>query len=195
MKIVERCEDMSTLGRLRLIRDDDGDIIVAVQPEKDGRRMTGSSVEFCAGGAGGGKSPRTRKALAALMVAMEADNGGGLQNDPITPLLAGDAACDDSGDLVRLAADQIEQLTQRVQELEEGEVQALVILEAAWPGSNLNNRTRSDMAEAIRRAMTALAADLHDRAWEEKQRQDLQRIKQRKDENEPTKHVPGSGAA
>ena len=33
-----------------------------------------SSVEFCCPDEGGGKSPRTREALIALMVAMETDN-------------------------------------------------------------------------------------------------------------------------
>lgn len=74
-KIVERHEDMSPLGRLRLIVQDDGDVIVAVVPDPDeppGR--FGNSVEFCSVGGGGGHSPHTLRALRELVKAMEADN-------------------------------------------------------------------------------------------------------------------------
>jgi hypothetical protein len=62
---------MSSCGYLKLLRQDDGDIIVAVYPEEDGLIQPGGSVEFCTSG---GRSPRTLEALRALMVAMEADN-------------------------------------------------------------------------------------------------------------------------
>jgi len=74
MKTVERLEDMSSRGRLRIHQQDDGDIIVAVQSESDGLLQPGDSVEFCAPFSGGGRSPRTLAALKALMVAMEEDN-------------------------------------------------------------------------------------------------------------------------
>lgn len=66
---VGRQEDMGQ-GTLRVILDSDNDVCVAVW---DGKRS--ASVEFCnPGGGGGGRSSRTRMALIALMVAIEADN-------------------------------------------------------------------------------------------------------------------------
>ena len=68
-RAVRRAEDMGE-GDLRLILDHDNDVCVAVW---DGKRS--ASVEFCnPGGGGGGRSSRTRMALIALMVAIEADN-------------------------------------------------------------------------------------------------------------------------
>lgn len=64
-----RLEDMSTNGHLRVTLDSSGDAIVEVF---DGEAF--ASVEFCSGAGGGGKSPRTRQALIALMVAIEEDN-------------------------------------------------------------------------------------------------------------------------
>jgi hypothetical protein len=64
-----RLEDMSPNGHLRVTLDESGDAIVEVF---DGEHF--ASVEFCSGSGGGGKSPRVRRALIALMVAMEADN-------------------------------------------------------------------------------------------------------------------------
>lgn len=66
---VGRLEDMSPSGSLRVGLDNDNDVYVSVF---NGEAMAG--VEFCNGGGGGGRSPRTRMALIALMVAMEADN-------------------------------------------------------------------------------------------------------------------------
>lgn len=64
-----RAEDMGE-GYLRLLLDSDNDVCVAVW---DGKRS--ASVEFCnPGSGGGGRSSRTRMALIALMVAIEADN-------------------------------------------------------------------------------------------------------------------------
>lgn len=74
MKKVERLEDMSERGKLRILQQDDGDIIVAVQPERNGLLQPGESVEFCTIGQGGGRSPRTYLALKALMAAMAEDN-------------------------------------------------------------------------------------------------------------------------
>lgn len=65
MKKVERLEDMSVRGRMRITQQDDSDIIVAVQSERDGLLQPGDSVEFCTIGTGGGRSPRTHAALRA----------------------------------------------------------------------------------------------------------------------------------
>lgn len=67
-KAVGRAEDMGQ-GYLRVVLDSDNDVVVAVW---DGKRS--ASVEFCTPGLGGGRSSRTRMALIALMVAIEADN-------------------------------------------------------------------------------------------------------------------------
>ena len=56
-------------AHLRVGLDGDSDVYLSVWDEK-----AGASIEFCTIVAGGGKSPRTRAALIALMVAMEADN-------------------------------------------------------------------------------------------------------------------------
>jgi hypothetical protein len=73
--IVERLEDMSPRGFLRLIKQDDGDIIIGVgQCDHDGLIEKVASVEFCTVSAGGGASPRVRAALIQLMGAMAEDN-------------------------------------------------------------------------------------------------------------------------
>lgn len=64
-----RLEDMSLNGHLRVTLDSCGDAIVEVFNGEDFAR-----VEFCSAGSGGGRSPRTRQALIALMVAIEDDN-------------------------------------------------------------------------------------------------------------------------
>lgn len=64
-----RLEDMSPNGHLRVSLDNCGDVSIEVF---DGESF--ASVEFCSGAGGGGKSPRVRQALIALMVAIEADN-------------------------------------------------------------------------------------------------------------------------
>lgn len=75
MLSVTRLEDMSAVGRLHVMYDNDGDIIVSVQ-EQTYDELIGPSrcVEFCTIGIGGGGSPRTYKALQDLMVAMQQDN-------------------------------------------------------------------------------------------------------------------------
>lgn len=67
---IARKEDMSTDGRLRLFKQPDGDMCVAII-DNDGNA---ASIEFCAVGAGGGRSPRTLQALYQLALAMRADN-------------------------------------------------------------------------------------------------------------------------
>lgn len=66
---VGRLGDMSPDAALRVGLDSDNDVYVGLH-DKNGS----ASIEFCCPGAGGGKSSRTRMALIALMVAMEADN-------------------------------------------------------------------------------------------------------------------------
>jgi hypothetical protein len=68
----ERFEDMSRRGRLRIIQQDDGDMIVYVIEDPNSINGGASAgVEFCTSG---GKSPKTREALRALMLAMAEDN-------------------------------------------------------------------------------------------------------------------------
>lgn len=67
---IGRKEDMSVNGRLRLFRQEDGDMCVAVIA--DNGDMAG--VEFCSVGAGGGRSPNTLQALYALALAITNDN-------------------------------------------------------------------------------------------------------------------------
>lgn len=69
-QFIARKEDMSPNGRLRLFRQDDGDMCVAVI-EDDG---TMAAIEFCVPGSGGGKSPKTLAALQQLALAILEDN-------------------------------------------------------------------------------------------------------------------------
>lgn len=71
---VERHEDMSRLGRLVLILQPDGDVIVAITPDPEARSWERQSVEFCLPGSGGGRSPKTLRALKLLATAMKEDN-------------------------------------------------------------------------------------------------------------------------
>jgi hypothetical protein len=75
-RFVERREDMSPDGRLRLILQPDGDVIVCVVASQEDRLFGGltASVEFCSLGAGGGRSSNTIRALRELAKAMERDN-------------------------------------------------------------------------------------------------------------------------
>jgi hypothetical protein len=93
-KIVERVEDMSAVGTLQLIQQDDGDIIVSVSEDASGLRGPYASVEFCLPGSGGGHSPRTHAALRALMEAMEADRND--KPDSMNPETEAQAAAIDS---------------------------------------------------------------------------------------------------
>ena len=72
---VSRKEDMSPRGHLRIMRDNSGDIIVECLSDSGDGMIDGmASVEFCTGAGGGGKSPKTFKALLNLMQAMKEDN-------------------------------------------------------------------------------------------------------------------------
>lgn len=69
---VGRLHDMSPRGHLRVGLDGDSDVYVEVFNDQ---QESVASVEFCnPGSGGGGRSSQTRRALIALMVAMEADN-------------------------------------------------------------------------------------------------------------------------
>lgn len=71
-----RYEDMSPDGKLELIKQFDGDIIVSITPPSENepwyKRQLPLSVEFCTHG-GGGTSPRTLEALNNLFKAMQED--------------------------------------------------------------------------------------------------------------------------
>jgi hypothetical protein len=66
---VGRYGDMSSKAHLRVGLDNDNDVYVSVRDES-----AGASIEFCTPGSGGGSSPKTRRALIALMCAIEEDN-------------------------------------------------------------------------------------------------------------------------
>ena len=66
---VGRIGDMSPSAHLRIGLDSDNDVYASIWGERGG-----ATIEFCTPGQGGGKSSRTRMALLAVMVAMEADN-------------------------------------------------------------------------------------------------------------------------
>lgn len=76
MKLVRRREDMSAVGHLVLLQDNDGDMIIAVYADDHnaGKVTSFADVEFCTIGTGGGKSPHTLEALRNLMKAIELDN-------------------------------------------------------------------------------------------------------------------------
>lgn len=74
---VERRDDMSPHDKLILHQQEDGDVIVGmfIDPNNSDFRPTCfPSVEFTFPGAGGGRSPRTLRALKDLITAIELDN-------------------------------------------------------------------------------------------------------------------------
>lgn len=74
-RLVERFEDMSPRGRLRVLQQEDGDMVVCIVPDPHSHPdALPLSVEFCSPGFGGGKSPRVVEALRALMHAMAQEN-------------------------------------------------------------------------------------------------------------------------
>ncbi|MGC1583319.1 MAG: hypothetical protein WA766_17675 [Candidatus Acidiferrales bacterium] len=78
---VERFEDMSPLGMLRVQRQQDGDVIVTVVAgDHHGNIESVSTVEFCTPMTGGGQSEKTWEALIALAEAMDEDNKAYKQN-------------------------------------------------------------------------------------------------------------------
>lgn len=75
--MTQRLESMSPMGFLRLYRQEDGDIVIAVC----GEWGDCASVEFCTPGAGRGGSQHTYAALIQLM--------GAMAKDCLDPLQAG----------------------------------------------------------------------------------------------------------
>lgn len=73
---VQRHEDMSPKGVVRLFLQEDGDVVVEIAGREEHGEREKASAEFCSGG-GGGMSPRTVEALKLLMAAMQADNDAG----------------------------------------------------------------------------------------------------------------------
>jgi hypothetical protein len=73
--IVDRKEDMSPEGKLRILMQDDGDMIVECLEWNDRTKLIErtAAVEFCTH-AGGGRSPKTRMALLQLAHAMAEEN-------------------------------------------------------------------------------------------------------------------------
>ena len=76
-ELYERAEDMSPDGRLQVLIQADGDAIITAVSRDAAGKFSMTSVEFCAPGGGGGRSPRTRAALVELARAISEDNGGG----------------------------------------------------------------------------------------------------------------------
>ena len=73
MEIYKRYEDMSQLGHIQLLVEDDGDVILTVYPDPDAGQHFGTSAQFCTV-AGGGQSHKTRMALIQLIEAIKEDN-------------------------------------------------------------------------------------------------------------------------
>lgn len=72
---VGRMGDMAPPGRSHMTVgfDADSDVCVSIWDQEHAQHGALAGIEFCTS-FGGGRSPRTRDALVALMVAMEADN-------------------------------------------------------------------------------------------------------------------------
>lgn len=68
-----RNEDMSPDGKLTVIMQEDGDLIVAIDSYDAMGFRSSASAEFCTHG-GGGYSKHTREALIKLAEAIEKDN-------------------------------------------------------------------------------------------------------------------------
>lgn len=74
LETAQRYEDMSPLGQLVVMMQEDGDMIISMYLDPDSRPTMMPSMEFCAIGAGGGQSPHTREALKNLYEAIKKDN-------------------------------------------------------------------------------------------------------------------------
>ena len=75
----QRRDDMSPHDKLSILIEPNGDAIVTIWEEGKFGPRSFKTIGFCSLGAGGGKSPHTRKALFQLALAMEKDN----QENPI----------------------------------------------------------------------------------------------------------------
>lgn len=71
--VVMRPSDDEPQTRLRLVRNEDGDLWVSVMTPVEFGHALSDAVRFCTH-QGGGHSPRTRAALQALFEAMQRDN-------------------------------------------------------------------------------------------------------------------------
>lgn len=79
--MVDRKEDMSPDGYLRLTMEEDGDVIISVASGgPNGELENFADVQFCTSFGGGGASPKTHKALRELMKAMAEDNRDGKEH-------------------------------------------------------------------------------------------------------------------
>jgi hypothetical protein len=79
--MVDRKEDMSPDGYLRLTMEQDGDIIITVASGgANGGLEQFADIQFCTTFGGGGASPKTHKALRELMQAMAEDNRDGKEH-------------------------------------------------------------------------------------------------------------------
>jgi len=70
---VERLEDMSPDGFLRIFKQDDGDMCLTIGGYNLSGDLNFSSIEFCQPSLGGGSSPKTWEALHDLFIAMMDD--------------------------------------------------------------------------------------------------------------------------
>ena len=73
MRQASRYEDMSPKGRLTVIQQDDGDVIIMCTSGQ-GPDFSQTAVEFCMPMSGGGQSENTHRVLVALLEAIEQDN-------------------------------------------------------------------------------------------------------------------------
>lgn len=69
--LIERPDDMSQDGRLSVFRDSEGDVHIRIIPPQDRSNDYAPSIEFVSHCQ---RSPRTVKALSALLEAMRLDN-------------------------------------------------------------------------------------------------------------------------
>ncbi len=83
--IIERHEDMSPEGKLGIFIQNDGDIVVICNGRDMWGEPTHAQVEFCTIGSGGGRSPKTRRALCELARAIIADNAEWPIREPSSP--------------------------------------------------------------------------------------------------------------
>ena len=74
VEFVERREDMSPDGILRVQRQSDGDVVITILSSDRKNGFGIASVEFCGPMTGGGSSENTWKALLQLAAAMDDDN-------------------------------------------------------------------------------------------------------------------------
>lgn len=73
-QLYERFEDMSPDGKLSILIEDDGDVIVTIfEPDSMTHEAFMASAQFCTY-SGGGQSPKVRDALLQLALAIKEEN-------------------------------------------------------------------------------------------------------------------------